>query len=174
MPSADAGHAIPARLAPFLAQWDYMANILLERLEGLTDQEYRWKPAPEVITRGGMPPTAEPMPPRTIAWSVCHLGATGLLRADYLDGEHKLKGEDISWPDTAAEGIELMRRGNERWRTGIGSMTDADLDTVGRSAFPWGLDPTLPLLDIIWWQNKELIYHAGEIWLLRDLYRAAR
>ena len=169
-----AAPAIPVRLAPFLAQWDYMAGVLTERLADLTDEEYRWKPAPEVVTSLGLPPTAEPMPPRTIAWSVCHLGATGLLRAEYLDGAHKLTDEDVPWPDTAEEGIDLMRRGLTRWREAIGGMTDEDLDTVGRSAFPRGLDPTLPLLDVIWWQNKELIYHAGEIWLLRDLYRVLK
>jgi hypothetical protein len=49
-------------------------------------------------------------------------------------------------------------------------MTDADLDTVGRSAYPHGLDPQLPLLDIVWWVNKELIEHATEIWFVRDCY----
>ncbi len=53
-------------------------------------------------------------------------------------------------------------------------MTNDDLDTVGRSAFPWGLDPELPLLDVVWWVNKELIYHASEIWYVRDLFAAGR
>jgi hypothetical protein len=53
-------------------------------------------------------------------------------------------------------------------------MTDSDLDTVGRSAYPGGLDPTLPLLDIVWWVNKELIEHTAEIWFVRDLYAALR
>ena len=51
-------------------------------------------------------------------------------------------------------------------------MTDTDLDTVGRSSYPGGLGPTLPLLDIVWWVNKELIEHAAEIWFVRDLYAA--
>ena len=51
-------------------------------------------------------------------------------------------------------------------------MTDADLDTVGRSAYPHGLDPQLPLLDIVWWVNKELLEHAAEIWYARDLHHA--
>ena len=50
-------------------------------------------------------------------------------------------------------------------------MTDADLDTVGRSAYPHGLDPQLPLLDIVW-VNKELLEHAAEIWYARDLHHA--
>ena len=28
----------------------------------------------------------------------------------------------------------------------------------------------LPLIEIVWWVNKELVFHAGEIWLMRDLY----
>ena len=32
---------IPGRLAPFLAQWDYMVEVLTERLAGLTDEEFR-------------------------------------------------------------------------------------------------------------------------------------
>ena len=40
----------PARLAPFLAQWDYMAASLLARLDGLTDDELLWEPAPVVWT----------------------------------------------------------------------------------------------------------------------------
>jgi hypothetical protein len=62
----------------------------------------------------------------------------------------------------------------DAWRVGLDRMTDEDLDTVGRSAFPHGLDPTLPLIEIVWWMNKELLFHAGEIWIVRDLYAAAR
>jgi hypothetical protein len=73
---------------------------------------------------------------------------------------------------TAEEGTAFLAEGLGRWRNGIASMADDDLDTVGRSAFPWGLDPELALLDIVWWVNKELIYHASEIWYVRDLFAA--
>ena len=53
-------------------------------------------------------------------------------------------------------------------------MKDADLDAIGRSAYPDGLDPTLPLLDIVWWVNEELLEHAAEIWYVRDLYLAVQ
>lgn len=176
-------HVVPARLAPFLAQWDYMAEILLERLDGLTDEEYLWEPSANVWTVRpgdagsrpdvyGWPPNSEPAPPRTIAWSMGHLGSTGFLRADYLDGEHRLTGGDLEWPRTAVEGVRFLRDGFAQWRGMLQSKTDDDLDTVGRSAFPHGLDPTLPLLDIVWWMNRELIFHSGEIWLMRDLYPA--
>jgi hypothetical protein len=53
-------------------------------------------------------------------------------------------------------------------------MTDEDLDTIGRSAYPGGLDPELPLMDIVWWVGKELVFHAGEAWFVRDLYANRR
>jgi hypothetical protein len=174
----------PLRLAPFLAQWDYVVEVLTDRLEGLTDDEYLWQPAPSAWTvrppvePGGRPlpdaevwaPTGGSAPPRTIAWSMGHLGAGVAERADWLVGTHSKTNEDYRWPLTAAEGIGFMLDGLAQWRNGLETMTDNDLDTVGRSAYPGGLDPTLPLIEIVWWVNKELIYHAGEIWLMRDLY----
>ena len=41
---------VPDRVAPFLAQWDYMSEQLLARLQGITDEEYLWEPAPVVWT----------------------------------------------------------------------------------------------------------------------------
>jgi hypothetical protein len=173
----------PPRLAPFLAQWDYIVGVLLERLEGLGDDEYLWRPVPDVLTvrpsdggsrpdAHGLPPTGEVEPPRTLAWLLGHLGAGSFLRANYLVGDHRMTEADLTWPLTAREGIEFMTDGVSAWRDGLGEMTDEDLDTVGRSAFPHGLDPTLPLIEIVWWQNKDLVFHAGEIWYIRDLYAA--
>ena len=173
----------PARLASFLAQWDYFAGVLFDRLSGLTDEEYLWEPAPHVLTvrlkEGkptpdslGMDPSGEVNPPRTIAWSVGHLASGTWERADYLVGDHRLQPGELVWPMAAEQGTRFLAEGLGRWRDGIATMSDTDLDTVGRSAFPWGLDPDLPLLEIVWWVNKELIYHASEIWYVRDLYAA--
>ena len=65
-----------------------------------------------------------------------------------------------------------MTEGLAAWRSGLDHMTDADLDTVGRSAYPGGLDPELPLIEIVWWMNRELVFHTGEIFFARDLYAA--
>lgn len=182
---ADYPDAAP-RLAPFLAQWDYMSEQLLLRLDGLTDEELVWDPAATVLTvrshadgstgtdARGLAPDARVQPPRTLAWSIGHLGAGSLVRADWLTGSHSLDDESVEWPLEAADAVALLRRGLSAWRDGLGMMTDADLDTVGRSAYPHGLDPQLPLLDVVWWVNKELIEHAAEIWYVRDLYAASR
>ena len=174
----------PARLAPFLAQWDYMADQLLARLEGLTDAELLWEPAPRVWTvrhredgrttpdERTWAPVAGVTPPRTLAWSLGHLGAGTLVRADWLVGDHRLTDDELDWPMTADAAIAFLRAGLDAWRGGLGQMTDTDLDTVGRSAYPDGLDTQLPLLDIVWWVNKELLEHAAEIIYARDLHAA--
>jgi hypothetical protein len=173
----------PGRLRPFLASWDYMVRVLTERLAGLTDEEYLWEPAGEVWTvrmtpTGPKPdaevwaPTGGGAPPRTLAWSIGHLGVGQYLRADYLVGGHSMQASDLTWPMTAAEGVAFMQGGLSAWRQGLEGMTDEDLDTIGRSAYPHGLDPQLPLIEIVWWLNKELIFHAAEIWYVRDLYAA--
>jgi hypothetical protein len=186
-PAAPAPPTVPARLAPFLAQWDYVVGVLTERLAGLTDDEYLWQAAAESWTvrpnpEGGRslvdsevwPPTGAAAPPRTIAWSMGHLGSGVAIRADWLVGAHRADSADFDWPLTADAGIRFMLDGLALWRNGLATMTDVDLDTVGRSAYPHGLDPELPLIEIVWWVNKELVFHAGEIWLMRDLYAARR
>jgi hypothetical protein len=101
-----------------------------------------------------------------------HLGSGVAIRADWLTGAHRARAEDFDWPLTADAGIRFMLDGLAAWRTGLETMTDADLDTVGRSAYPHGLDPQLPLIEIVWWVAKELLWHATEIWYVRDLYAA--
>jgi hypothetical protein len=178
------GKELP-RLAPFLAMWDYIVDVLGDRLRDLGDDEFLWQPADRVLTVRaqsggskpdalGLPPTGEVEPPRTLAWLLGHVGMGMKLRADYLVGEHRLTDADLPWPLTAQEGIEFMSAGLRAWRDGLDQMTEEDLDTVGRSAFPHGLDPELPLIEIVWWVTKDLVFHAGEIWYVRDLYAATR
>lgn len=176
----------PPRLAPFLAQWDYVTQQLFGRLEDLFDTELLWEPAPDSWTvapnsdgetrptsQGGgwWNPAPDVEPPRTLAWSIGHLGSGALIRADWLVGDHEMRNGP-PWPITAQAAVEFLATGLDAWRSGLDQMTDEDLDTVGRSAFPDGLDPQLPLLDIVWWVNKELVWHAAEIWYVRDLYAA--
>ena len=75
---------------------------------------------------------------------------------------------------TAAESIAFARAGLQAWRDGLAQMTDEDLDTVGRSAYPGGLDPELPLIEIVWWVSKELLFHAGEVWFVARPVRPLR
>lgn len=168
------------RLEPLLAQLDTSWEFLRERLDGITDDEFLWEPGPGAFTvrrvgerwvaDEGSGPNRGSV--RTIAWLAGHLGEGCRLRADWTFGDHRLRDGELEWPGTATDGIDFMNEGISVWRTGLGEMTDEDAGTVGRSQYPGGLDPTLPLIDIVWWQNRELIHHGAEMAVLRDLYAA--
>ncbi len=182
---------IPARLDPLLQQFDFAFDRLVIRLEGMTDAEYRWEPAPgcwsirergtpagnRAYGGGGWllefnmpPPTPEPF--TTIAWRLSHL-ATGLaMRADYTIGSKAMAWDDFIVPATAADAIATLVASGTGWREALTSADDAALGRIGHSSFPWGLDPDLPFLDICWWVNQEVLHHGAEIALLRDLYRS--
>jgi hypothetical protein len=171
-----------ARLTPLLAQWDVSLEMLTARLTGVTDVEWLWAPSPGAtaispFTDGAWRsprPAADAPRTRTIGWLAGHLGEMGVLRADYLVGSGRATPADLTWPSTAVEGTAFLREGLASWRQGLAGMTDADLDQVGRSQCPWGLDPQLPLLDIVWWMNRELVHHAAEIAFVRDLFASTK
>jgi hypothetical protein len=180
--------ARPPLGVPLAAQLDTSTELLLDRLGGIDDDEYRWSPGPGALTvrpradavAGQLHgagdwvmdwPRPEPVPPplRTIAWLVSHTGAGCLLRHDWTIGTHALDDDDITFPHTAAAGLEFLRNALARWRE-VFDLPDDELLQVGRSQFPHGLDPGLPLLDILWWQTREVIHHGAEMAFLRDLY----
>ena len=139
-----------------LALWDTSAAMLLEGLEGVTDDEWTWQPGSTM---------------RSLSRTAIHLGELGWLRSDWTTGTHSLTDDDLTWPTTAVEGLAAMRDGLGAWRETLGQVDDADLDQVGRCAFPEGLDPGLPLIDIAWWNTRELIHHGSDMATVRDLYQ---
>lgn len=161
-----------------LTQLDTSLDIALNRMDGITDDEYRWLPEPDASTverddSGRLRP--KPLPDdaprtRTIILLTGHLGEMALQRADYTTGGHNLGINDVTWPETADAGIEFLRHSWSVWRAALNSLEDRELDVVGRCDFPHGLDPTVPVLDIAWWMNRELIHHTAEIAFVRDLY----
>lgn len=183
--------AVPPRLDPLLQQFDFALDRLINRLDGLTDDEYFWEPVPncwsvrrrsESTVQGSIGsagewvlehqyPAPEPPPFTTIAWRLNHLINGFNSRADYTVGTHSVTDEEFAPATTAEDAIGALVSAGAFWRSALDPTTDADLDQVGRSSFPHGLDPTLPFLDIAWWVNQELLHHGAEIALLRDLYR---
>jgi hypothetical protein len=147
----------PVQLRALLALWDTSVAMLLDRLEGVSDDEWTWQSHPSL---------------RSLWWTGKHLGELGTLRSDWTTGSHSLRREDLTWPETATEGVAAMKAGLDAWRGTLGQVDDEDLDTVGRSAFPDGLDPQLPLIDIVWWNTRELIHHGADMATVRDLYAA--
>ncbi len=179
----------PTEIALLAAQLDTSMEFFWTRLDGLTDDEYLWEPRagawnlrPRELqrtsrARGGgdwvwefEPRNPQPAPLRTIAWLMWHLSEMCLGRADWTNGEHRLQPDDVACMPTADGAVTQLKDAVARWRSVFKELEPAEYEVVGRSQYPDGLDPDLPLRDILWWQNREIIHHTAEIALLRDLY----
>lgn len=166
-------------LSPLLAQWDSSLALLLHRLDGLTDEEYRWAPTPgaadlivgaDGLFRAGSEDGDQAT--RTIAWTLAHLADMCWARADYVDGDHAYLVEDEPFPGTATEALEEVQQAAARWRSAVAGATADQATQVGYSAWPTGMDRDLPFVDIVWWMNRELIAHGSDASTVRDLYAA--
>ncbi|MDH6133358.1 hypothetical protein P3T37_002753 [Kitasatospora sp. MAA4] len=161
----------------------------------MTDDEYFWEPVPDCWSvrrhkdgpgaratllvgagdwgRDTAPaPHPEPAPFTTIAWRLNHLNEMLTLRADHTAGSRSLTRDDYPVSPDAASAITAFSSGAAAWRAALLLADDTVLDTVGHSSYPHGSDPESLFLDLIWWVNQEVLHHAAEIALLRDLYRA--
>lgn len=167
---------------------DEVWNRTWRRLDGLTDEEYHWEPAPgcwSVRTRldgtafGEWAPIADPDPFTTIAWRLWHL--TDMYGEDraprWLDvpaqGEPVgLDAPGATPPTTAAAALDLLERAHARWDSHLALVDDDRLGAVvGPVGGPYA-DATragyvLHMLD-------EFVHHGAEVSLLRDLFRWQR
>lgn len=177
------------RLGLLLDQYDTSYTMLRQRLDGLTDAEYFWEPVANCwsIRRRAEATTAAtgkgewvfegdrseptPAPITTIAWRLCHVVIWQMTRCDYTFGTKSLTVDGIEIPGNADAALAFLERSHQAWRAGLAGLADADLDVVGLSSYPDGLDPQIPFGPLLWWTNRELIHHGGEIGLLRDLWQ---
>ena len=186
--------ATSPRILPLLKQVDFAREQLADRLVGLTDDEYLWEPVPNCWSirpkaAGPAPGALElagagewgrdrtsddpgPAPFTTLAWRLGHLSEVMAMRADYTIGSRSLTRHTYRFSGAAAGALATFAAAADRWRAAMTSADDAALDTVGYSGYPHGSDPHWPFLDVVWWENQELLHHGAEIALLRDLYRA--
>ncbi|NNG18670.1 DinB family protein [Naumannella sp. ID2617S] len=165
--------------------WD---NQLRPRLDGLTDDEYFWRPTPgawSVRPAGtGATPMAsgtgsheidwtypEPEPSRvtTIAWRLGHVivGVLAVRNAAHFGGP---PADYPSWAyaGTAAEALGQLDRAYADWHAGVEALGEDGLDRpCGRAE---GEYAERPMVDLVLHINRELIHHGAEIALLRDLY----
>jgi DinB superfamily len=178
------------RVGLLLDQLDTSVDITRGRLAGLTDEEYLWEPVPgswSVHRRGeaaspdpygpgdwlldfdhGHP---QPEPFTTIAWRLGHLISMYGDRWEWTFGSRSIAPEDnTDFTPSADEALKTLWAYVDRFGAAVGAMTDEQLDVPGYGQFPYGLDPQLPFISIVWWMNREFIHHAAEVCLLRDLY----
>jgi hypothetical protein len=167
--------------------WD---GHLRPKLEGLTDGEYRWEPAPgawslrpraeattSMAAGGGALvldfelPEPDPTPVTTIAWRLGHIivGVLGARNASHFGGP-PMDYQSMDWPTTAKGALALLDDCHERWVAGVRSLGDDGLERpVGEAEGPWAEHS---YADLVLHIHREVIHHGAEVLLLRDLYRA--
>ncbi len=190
--STDARHAPLDWITLLVDQIDWhWREQLRPRLDGLTDEEYFWEPAPgawNVRPRGEEPPASatlrggggaftidfgypepSPAPVTTIAWRLGHI-IVGVLGARVAGHFRGAEADYMTWDyaGTAASALEQLDGLYDAWLAGVRSLDEAALAApCGPSEGPWAEHPMAELVLHI---HRELIHHGAEIALLRDLY----
>ena len=164
---------------------EYVSNRTLERLEGITDEEFRWEPVAGAWTvrrlRDGRVkidnnhfPVGVPAV-TSIAWRVSHLiGVYGSnrnwvwLRAKPVEALADGSDWEIRW--TADESVAMLRAAIDGFLDLLRAMTDELLwEKIGPIGGPYGEGP---LVSFVHHQVDEAIHHGAEVGILRDLYAA--
>ncbi|MGH7910372.1 MAG: DinB family protein [Candidatus Dormibacteraceae bacterium] len=161
---------------------------LRPRLDGLTDEEYFWEPAPgcwSLRPRGeaGTPlaagagalvldyafPAPLPPPVTTIAWRLAHLlvGVFG-MRVEWHFGGPSISFQSADYPATAAEALTQLDEVYGQWIAGVRALDPTRLAAPIGPPEPF---PELPFAALVLHINREAIHHGAEIALLRDLYQ---
>jgi hypothetical protein len=107
----------------------------------------------------------------TIAWRLAHIivGCLGARNASHFGGP-PADYQTFEYAGTAAQALDQLDAGYAAWVKGVrGLGADGLARPVGPAEGPFAADPMAALVLHI---NKEVVHHAAEIALLRDLYRA--
>lgn len=174
-------------------QLDWHWNTQLRpRLDGLSDDEYRWEPvegswnirprdpASDRFQPGGgdfvidwAVPEPVPAPVTTIAWRIGHLvvGVLGARVAAHFAGP---PADYPTWEyaGTADEALRQLDEGYSAWSAGVRGLGESGLAApCGPAEGPWA---EAPMSELVLHINREVIHHGAEIALLRDLYAHRR
>ena len=170
--------------------WEHQ---LRPRLDGLTDDEYFWQPAPgswNISSRGASTapisvgageftmdyalPPPEPEPVTTIAWRLAHIivGVFGSRNASHFGGP-PVGYETFTYAGTAAEALRQLDESHDLWVKGVRGLGEDGLaQPCGPAEGPFA---EFSMAALVLHIHREAIHHGAEIALLRDLYlRAAR
>jgi hypothetical protein len=162
---------------------------LRPRLDGLTDEEYRWEPvigmwsvrpraaSTAAVQAGGgefvseyVRPQPDPAPVTTIAWRLSHLivGVFGMRVAAHFGGE-PVDYQSYDYPGGAATALARLDAVYAAWIKGVRGLGKHDLKRpCGPAEGPYA---DAPMASLVLHVNREAIHHGAEISLLRDLYR---
>jgi DinB family protein len=166
---------------------EHWTRQLRPRLDGLTDDEYFWEPAPgcwSVRRRGESTvpvmgsgdftidfafPQPDPAPVTTIAWRLAHIivGVFGVRVAGHFGGP-PADFETFAYAGSAAAALGQLDAVYAAWTSGIRELGEEGMTRpCGPAEGPYAGHPMGGLVLHI---NRETIHHGAEIALLRDLY----
>lgn len=170
-------------------QWEFHWNHHIRpRLEGLTDDEYFWSPAPDAWSvrprgtstapvQGGSGdftidfafPEPVPSPFTTIAWRLGHVivGVLAMRNAAHF-GAPAASYETWEYAGSAAAAVDQLHTQVDVWMEGVRGLDEAALLTPVGPKEPY---PEASMADLVLHIHRELIHHLSEFCLLRDLYR---
>lgn len=178
-----------------LSLGDYVYRRLVKRLEGLTDDEYLWEPAPDMWTirrqpvpgpwRNASSPSDayqrdwgaifdEDPPLTTIAWRMAEIFSCLAAErcATWLGLDPDTEPFADGLPPTADGAREMLDRAYATWRGYVARVDEQSLwEPLGPIAGQWAEDTRL---GFVWHILDEFIHHSAEVALMRDLYRATR
>jgi uncharacterized damage-inducible protein DinB len=154
--------------------------MLLNRLSGLTDDEYRWEPVDgswNVRASADSPtgwtvdyPQTHPDPPpfTTIAWRMLHISDGNSIYWEHSFGPGRRQFWDLVPHGDAAGAVEYLRESQEPITATLVELDDEKLSEMRPTHF--GVEwPAYRVLSVLVYEQ---IHHGAEIGTLRDLYRA--
>jgi len=160
---------------------DHVWNRLMTRLVGLGDAEYLWEPVSgcwslrrgsdghwRLDDGGGGGPAPDPVPVTTIAWRLGHIVVCLGGFTSFRFGDGTLTPETIDFPASALEVTDFLDGYYRTWRAALGELDQAGWEApLGQAWGEYAEDNTLDLaLHVL----DEVIHHAAEVGVLRDLY----
>lgn len=167
-----------ALLGSLDAAWD----TLWARLEGLTADEYWWRPVPGcwtirevdgVWSADWADPDPVPAPVTTIGWRLWHLAVDCF--DGYSAGALGVTGTGLSGRSWVADPDTALGLLDQSWLVFREGVAGWDEEHLWRTLGPrWGASAGRSHVDLVLHAHREMIHHGAEIALLRDLYRAAR
>jgi hypothetical protein len=171
--------AVASAIKLLTNQWSRSCDRLLHRLDGLTDEEYRWEPVlgcwnvrPDSTSPSGWTvdyPQVHPDPPpvTTIAWRMLHISDGNTIYWEHAFGPGVRNFWDLVPHGDAAGAIEYLTESQDPVTTTLSELTDDALDALRPTQF--GVEwPARRVLSVL---IDEQVHHGAEIALLRDLYR---
>lgn len=157
-------------------QFQISWQLLEIHLDGLTDEEYLWRPASKglhIVNESGVwrpdwpESEAYDIGPASIAWLTWHITFWWTMVLDYSFGNGTLTREGVRCPGNIKETRENIIRLRNEWEAAVAGLPDDEILSGNRTKWPF---TNKPFPELAAWLNLELMKNAAEIGYCRFLY----